>query len=193
MIDADPVEEATQPGDAATAEDAASRTAQLEHALEVAREVFRRIPLPFEHLEGRQEGDDLYVMLQGLSVEPDSLDGRMFESLQFLLNKSIQRHGNRRSRLHLQVEGIKARRREHLEPAAARLVEHAVSKGRVLTLGPLGDGDLRNWTFALQRHGGAQIQAMGPNESRRLRVVPPGANADNADRRPRKRRRRRRG
>lgn len=170
-----------------------ARTERAALGVSIAQQICTLMGVQAESITGSVEDDDITVAIDGLSIDPDSLDGRAFESMQFLLNKAIQRHGGRRNRLTLRVQGVRSRRRESLDKTAATLARRAAQLGRVITLGPLDANDLRSWSVALQRVGGADISPIGTPEARRLVIAPEGVDAEAGARRGRRRRRRRRG
>jgi len=169
-----------------------ARNARAALGVTIAQQICTLMGVQVESITGTVEDDDITVAIDGLSIDPESLDSRAFESMQFLLNKAIQRHGGRRNRLTLRVQGVRSRRRESLDKTAATLARRAAQLGRVITLGPLDANDLRSWSVALQRAGGADVTAIGTPEARRLVIAPEGVDAEAGARRGRRRRRRRR-
>ena len=169
-----------------------ARTERAALGVSIAQQICTLMGVQAESISGSVEDDDITVAIDGLSIDPEALDGRAFESMQFLLNKAIQRHGGRRNRLTLRVQGVRSRRRESLDKTAAILARRAAQLGRVITLGPLDPADLRGWSVALQRAGGADVTAVGTPEARRIVIAPEGVDTEAGARRGRRRRRRRR-
>lgn len=160
---------------------------------EIARKMCQLMGVTGEEIRGEVDGDAVVIAIDGDLEGVDGLDGRAWESMQFILNKAVHRSGGRRSRLHLRVDGFRSRRKEPLDKLAGALAHKAAQLGRVITLGPLDGDDLKIWSSALQRQRGTSVATIGPDEARRLVIAPEGLEADGANRGRRRRRRKRRG
>ncbi len=170
-----------------------SLQARAELAVEIARTLCDKMGLQVDDVRGEVDGDAVVVHLDGDLEAAANLDGRAWESMQFLLNKAVQKSGGRRCRLHLKVDGFRSRRAAPLDKVAGALAQKAAQLGRVITLGPLGADDLRAWGNALQRQRGTTVAAVGAQEARRLVITPEGLEADGNGRNRRRRRRKRGG
>ncbi|MEY3014641.1 MAG: hypothetical protein RIT45_3376 [Pseudomonadota bacterium] len=170
-----------------------SLQARAELATEIARTLCAKMGLEVEGVRGEVEDDTIVVYLDGELEGAANLDGRAWESMQFLLNKAVQKTGGRRCRLQLKVDGFRSRRAAPLDKVAGALAQKAAQLGRVITLGPLAADDLRAWGNALQRQRGTSVAAVGAQEARRLVITPEGLEADGNGRNRRRRRRKRGG
>ncbi|MCB9738769.1 MAG: hypothetical protein H6747_05840 [Deltaproteobacteria bacterium] len=183
-------EEQQQPEAAGAGPDSLEARAAL--GAEIASNLCQMMGLPIDAVQGSVDGDAIVVRIDGDLGDAENLDGRAWESMQFLLNKAVHRSGGRRCRLHLRVEGFRSRRRDPLDAVAMALADKAAKLQRVITLGPLDDEDLKAWSGSLQRHRGTNLGQTGSDEARRLVIAPEGHEADGGGRNRRRRRRKRR-
>ena len=151
----------------------------LEEKVEIARQVAQRL---FELLgakvpgiECRVEEDQVVVRLSDLdpALAPAG-DTRVLESMQFILNKAINRYALRRTRLSIDADGFRRRRPEGLDKVAQALAQKVAKLGKAISVGPIGQGDLRFLTAQLSRSQGIHVLATGAPDRRRL-VIAPGA------------------
>lgn len=151
----------------------------LDEKIAIAREVSTRL---FDLLGGnapaidvRAEDDQVVVGLADLDAGlcPPG-DTRVLESVQFILNKAINRFALKRTRLSVDAEGFRRRRPEGLDKVAQALAQKVLQLGKPIAIGPLGQGDLRFLTAQLGRMAGIQVQAIGIGERRRLVIQPAG-------------------
>ena len=158
----------------------------LEQKVEIARSTATRL---FELLgtkppgiECRAEEDQVIVQLSDLdpALVPTG-DTRALESLQFILNKAINRFSLDRTRLSLDTDGFRRRRPEGLDKVAAALAAKAQSLGKPIVLGPLGQGDLRFLTAQLSRTPGLAVVHHGLPERRRLVIAAQSVVAEAAE------------
>jgi spoIIIJ-associated protein len=98
----------------------------------------------------------------------------VLESLQFILNKAINRYALKRTRLSLDTEGFRRRRPEGLDKVAAALAQKVTRLNKSIAIGPIGQGDLRFLTAQLSRSPGVQVQSFGAPDKRRLVIQPAG-------------------
>jgi hypothetical protein len=182
---------------------------KLGIAGEVAGRLFALLGGKEPGIECRAEEDQVVVQLHELdqALCPPG-DTRVLESVQFILNKAINRYALKRTRLSIDAEGFRRRRPEGLDKVAQALAHKVLALGKAIAIGPLGQGDLRFLTAQLSRQAGVQVLAVGVGDKRRLviqpagMVVPPpevstepmeseeGAQEGQGDRRARRRRRR---
>jgi len=101
-------------------------------------------------------------------------DTRVLESVQFILNKAINRYALKRTRLSIDAEGFRRRRPEGLDKVAFALAQKVIHLGKAIAIGPLGQGDLRFLTAQLSRQPGVQVQLVGLGDKRRLLIQPAG-------------------
>jgi predicted RNA-binding protein Jag len=139
---------------------------------------------------------DLLVRLAADGAAALPLEERTFESLQFVLNKAIQRTAGRRWRVRLllpEQQAESALPTDELVAVATAMAAKAKAIGRSLAIGPLSGADLRLWEFGLQRSQGAQVGVVGSGDLRRLVVASEGVDLDAHAPQGRRRRRKRKG
>lgn len=142
-------------------------------AQETATRLFQLLGANQPTVECRADDDQVIVQLTDLdpALQPQG-DTRVLESLQFILNKAINRFSLDRTRLSLDADGFRRRRPEGLDKVAAALAEKSKLLGKSLAIGPLGQGDLRFLTAQLSRTPGLVLVHHGSPEQRRLVIAP---------------------
>lgn len=130
------------------------------------------------------EADDEQIVVRLQNV-PASLvpsgDTRVLESVQFMLSKAINKLALKRTRLTLDADGFRRRRPEGLDRLADALAQKALSLGKPVAIGPLGQGDLRLLASLCVKTPGVSTLAVGPHHLRRLVVQPAGQSAAGPD------------
>lgn len=142
-------------------------------AQETATRLFELLGAKMPTVECRADDDQVIVQLSDLdpALQPQG-DTRVLESMQFILNKAINRFSLDRTRLSLDTDGFRRRRPEGLDKVAVALAEKSKLLGKTLAIGPLGQGDLRFLTAQLSRMPGLAIVHHGAPERRRLVIAP---------------------
>ncbi len=107
------------------------------------------------------------------SPEGATLDGRAWESLQFLLNKAINRHAIKRTRLNMEADGFRARHSDGLDKMAASIARKVQKSGQAIAIGPVEPGELRQLASQFNRVTGVSVQTTG-DPDRKLVVISPG-------------------
>lgn len=149
----------------------------LEEKIDIARttaqQIFELLGAGVPQIEVGVEEDQIVVRLQNVSplLQPAG-DTRVLESTQFILNKAVNKLALKRTRLSLDAEGFRRRRPEGLDKVAAELVRKALQLGKAISVGPIGQGDLRFLTHQIGRSAGVVAQAVGPQERRKLLIAP---------------------
>jgi predicted RNA-binding protein Jag len=161
----------------------------LEEKVEIARtaatRIFELLGAGMPEIQVAIEDDQVVVHLQGLAPQlaPQG-DNRTLESLQFILNKAINKLALQRTRLSLDADGFRRRRPEGLERIADQLVAKALQLGKPIAIGPLHPGDLRILSQQAVRNEAIRAQPFGQHERRRLVLSPiavQGAEAEAED------------
>jgi len=144
-------------------------------ASQVAQRLFELLGAKVPGIACRIEEDQVVVHLSDLdpALAPAG-DTRVLESMQFILNKAINRYALRRTRLSIDAEGFRRRRPEGLDKVAQALAQKVLRLGKAMAVGPIGQGDLRFLTAQLGRSQGVHLLATGAPDRRRL-VIAPGA------------------
>lgn len=148
---------------------------KLEMGTAAAEEAFKLLGVEVESIEGVIKDEQISIKV-GKITKPEGLvlEGRVFESLQFILNKSVNKHASKRSRLRIEAEGFLARRVDRVDKAAHALARKVHQLRRPLTLGPLADADRKQFVSQLQRAGGVAVQAQENSHGTRLVISPSG-------------------
>ena len=153
---------------------------KLATADTVCRRLFELLGYAAPGVQVRLEEDQIVVHLD--TVDPAATqagDTRVLESVQFVLNKAVNRWAAKRTRLSLDAEGFRRRRPEGLDRVAHRLADKALRLGKSISVGPMGQGDLRYLSAQLQRTPSVVVQPFAGPDRRRL-LIQPAAPADAA-------------
>jgi len=152
----------------------------LEEKVEIARQVadrmFSLLGAQMPTIDCRVEDEQVVVRLTELDASlAQAGDTRVLESLQFILNKAINRFALKRTRLSIDAEGFRRRRPEGLDKVAAALALKVMQLGKPIAIGPIGQGDLRFLSAQLARSAGVVVQSFGTPDKRRLVIQPLGS------------------
>lgn len=101
-------------------------------------------------------------------------DGEVLASLQFIVNKMVNRFPDTRKLVVLDAEGFRGRREQTLGRLAKRLGEKAVQTGRVVRLSPMTAQDRRLIHLALRDNRKVSTRSEGSGDFRRLLIIPAG-------------------
>jgi spoIIIJ-associated protein len=119
--------------------------------------------------------DDEQILINVGAVESGDVigkDGELLSSLQFLLNKIVNRFPEGRKRIILDSAGFRDRREVDLGDLARSLGEKALSTGKVVRLSPMNAQDRRLVHMALKDHPGLKTHSEGEGHYRSLLIVP---------------------
>ncbi len=144
-----------------------------------AQRLFELLGAKIPTVECRADEDQVIVQLSDLdpALQPQG-DTRVLESMQFILNKAINRNSLDRTRLSLDTDGFRRRRPEGLDKVAQALADKSKLLGKSLAIGPLGQGDLRFLTAQLSRTPGLALVHHGAPERRLLIIAPKALQAE---------------
>jgi len=144
----------------------------LEEARELLRRILERMGIWAEVVGERRE-DCIFLELR--SQAPGLLIGRKgktLDALQYLLNRILNRDGIKRSRVLLDAEGYRSRRREEIVSFALRSAEKAKATGKEVVLVPLGPHERRIIHLSLQKDAEVKTFSEGEGYLRKVHVVP---------------------
>jgi len=144
----------------------------LEEARELLRRILERMGIWAEVVGERRE-DCIFLELR--SQAPGLLIGRKgktLDALQYLLNRILNRDGIKRSRVLLDAEGYRSRRREEIVSFALRSAEKAKATGKEVVLVPLGPHERRIIHLSLQKDAEVKTFSEGEGFLRKVHVVP---------------------
>ena len=103
------------------------------------------------------------------------LIGRKGETLgafQFMVNYIVRAQTGERTRVNIDVEGYKQRRREILESQANSIASRVISSGHSFTLEPMSPAERRIVHMALSGRSDVVTESSGDEGSRRITVLP---------------------
>ncbi|MDH7500928.1 MAG: RNA-binding cell elongation regulator Jag/EloR, partial [candidate division NC10 bacterium] len=147
-----------------------------EPPLEEAKGLLRRILEAMgiqAQVVGEQKED--CILLELRSQAPGLLIGRKgktLDALQYLLNRILKRDGIKKSRVLLDAEGYRSRRREEIVSFALRSAEKAKATGKEVVLLPLGPYERRIIHLSLKEDGEVETFSEGDGYLRKVHVVP---------------------
>lgn len=98
--------------------------------------------------------------------------GQTLEAIQYLVEKIINKHSDKRIRIQVDIEGYLDNRRAKLESLAARLSEKAKRIGKPVSIGQLNAHDRRIVHIALKDDSDVRTQSMGEGFYRKLVIFP---------------------
>jgi spoIIIJ-associated protein len=98
--------------------------------------------------------------------------GQTLEAIEYLVNRMLGRDGEVSTRVMIDVERYRERRREYLETLAHRLADKAQHTGRAVTLNPMSPRDRRIVHLALQGNAGIVTRSHGEGHYRKLLILP---------------------
>jgi len=99
--------------------------------------------------------------------------GQTLDALEYLVNRIVARsEDSSTSRLVVDVEGYRERRREYLNELARRLAEKAKQTGRSVTLNPMSPRDRRVVHVALQGDSSVATRSQGQGYYRKMLILP---------------------
>jgi len=125
-------------------------------------------------LEGALREGDIYLEIRG---DKEGIligkHGRTLESLQFLINRMVNKQLKEPVRVILDINDYRKRRADNLENMALKLGEKAKTRGYGLTIGPFNAHDRRIIHIALKEDPFIQTESLGEGEMKRIKIIPP--------------------
>ncbi len=125
-------------------------------------------------LEGDLREGDVYLEIR--SDEEGILigkHGRTLESLQFIINRMVNKRLKEPVRVILDINDYRKRRADSLRKLALRVGERAKTKGCSLIVGPFNAHDRRIIHMALKEDPSMRTESLGEGEMKRIKVIPP--------------------
>ena len=98
--------------------------------------------------------------------------GQTLDALEYVLNRMIARDEETLTRVHLDCEHYREKRRHSLEEMALRMAEQVRKRGRAVTLDPLSPRDRRTVHLALQNEPDVTTRSTGEGSYRQLQILP---------------------
>jgi predicted RNA-binding protein Jag len=135
--------------------------------------VFALMGTPDAQVQVEVQEDHVAVSVAGLEgADVRAFDGRALESLQFILNKVVNKQASKRTRTSLSISGVNRRRSEGIDRLAQAVARKVLALERPISIGPMAPADLRLLSGHLARTGGIVVQTTGTQDNRRLVVAP---------------------
>jgi spoIIIJ-associated protein len=149
--------------------------AVLEQARAVLQEIVTRIGSAAQVTVGGTAAEPVLT----IGGDPSGLligrHGQTLDALEYLVNRIILHEEGASSRITVDCEQYRVRRRQTLEEMARRLAARARSQGRPVTLDPMNPRDRRIVHLALQNDPGLTTRSTGEGYLRKLVIIPQGA------------------
>lgn len=101
-------------------------------------------------------------------------DMEVLDALEHLIDKIVNFDADNRKRIHIDVNGEKAKADLDLGQSACSLAEKAIEEKRVIKMGPLDPRSRRVVHLALREFGGVSTHSEGEGAFRRVCIVPKG-------------------
>jgi spoIIIJ-associated protein len=98
--------------------------------------------------------------------------GRTLDSLQFLINRMVNKQLKETVRVILDINDYRKRRADNLKKMAIQLGEQAKTKGHSLTIGPFNAHDRRIIHLVLKEDPSLRTESLGEGEMKRIRIIP---------------------
>ena len=98
--------------------------------------------------------------------------GRTLDSLQFLINRMVNKRLERPVRIVLDINDYRKRKAENLKKMAIRIGEKVKSKGHPLTVGPFNAHDRRLIHIALKEDPSVRTESLGEGKLKKITIIP---------------------
>ncbi len=124
-------------------------------------------------LEGEVREGDIYLEIRG---DQEGIligkHGRTLDSLQFVINRMVNKQLKEPVRVILDINDYRKRRADNLKQMALRLGEKVKTKGYGLTIGPFNAHERRIIHIALKEDPLIQTESLGEGEMKRIKILP---------------------
>ncbi len=98
--------------------------------------------------------------------------GQTLEAIQYIVERTVNKHSEKRIRLQIDVAGYLENRKMNLEQRALRLAEKVKRVGKPVTVGEMNVYDRKIVHLALKEIGDVRTQSMGNGFYRKLVIFP---------------------
>jgi len=98
--------------------------------------------------------------------------GQTLDAIQYLVEKIVNKHSQKRLRLQVDVEGYLESRKKNLEDLAFRLAQKAQKNRKPMTIGQLKPQERRVVHLALKDYPDVRTQSVGEGFIRKLMIIP---------------------
>jgi spoIIIJ-associated protein len=145
---------------------------EVDLAKQLMAELLERIGVKAE-VEGVLNEEDLDLEIKG---DQEGIligrHGRTLDSLQFLINRMVNKRLKRPVRIVLDINDYRKRKAENLRRMAIRVGEKAKERGRSLTIGPFNAHDRRLIHIALKEDPSVRTESLGEGKLKKITIVP---------------------
>ncbi len=148
--------------------------AVTERAVHMLEEVIRLMDVPANVSSRAQEESVLLEITGDSSGVLIGRRGQMLDALEYLVNRAVGREGES-TRIVVDSQNYRARRRQSLEELARRMGEQAKKKRKVVALNPMSPRDRRIVHLVLQEDPSLSTKSSGKGYYRKLIIIPQGA------------------
>jgi len=135
-------------------------------------ELLERIGVKVE-VEGILKEEDLHLEIKG---DQEGIligrHGRTLDSLQFLVNRMVNKHLETPVRIVLDINDYRKRKTENLKKMAIRIGDKVKSKGHALTIGPFNAHDRRIIHIALREDPSVRTESLGEGKLKKITIIP---------------------
>jgi spoIIIJ-associated protein len=148
----------------------------VEEGIEIARQIMMGLLEKMEmnaELKGSLMGRDIYLEVkgdqQGILI---GRHGRTLDSLQFLINRMVNKRLKEPVKVILDVNDYRKNREENLKKMAIRSGEKTKLRGFSLTIGPFNAYDRRIIHLALKEDPLLRTESLGEGDMKRVKIIP---------------------
>jgi spoIIIJ-associated protein len=123
-------------------------------------------------VEGFLEGGELYLEIK--SGQEEILigkHGRALDSLQFLINRMVNKELEEFIRVVLDINHYRKRRTDSLKIMAIRLGERVLRTNKEMIIGPFNAHDRRTIHLTLQENPALRTESIGEGELKRIKII----------------------
>ena len=148
----------------------------MEEKIEIAKQLMMGLIEKMEInpvVEGFLREGEIYLEVRG---DKEGIligkHGRTLDSLQFLINRMVNKRLKEPIRVILDINDYRKRRTDSLQKMALQLGERAKTRGHDLTIGPFNAHDRRIIHMALKEDPLLKTESLGEGEMKRIQIIP---------------------
>ncbi|HVM98121.1 MAG TPA: RNA-binding cell elongation regulator Jag/EloR, partial [Candidatus Acidoferrales bacterium] len=160
---------------AATSELSAADREIAERARASLIEIVKHVGIDADVEIRSEEGQILLVLTGDTSGMLIGRRGQMLDALEYILNRIALKDHSEATRITIDSENYRARRRDSLEQTAHRMADQAKKRRKAVTLNPMSPRDRRIIHLALQNDPELTTKSSGEGYYRKLVIIPKGA------------------
>jgi spoIIIJ-associated protein len=145
---------------------------EVEVAKQLMSGLLERLGVEAE-VEGILEEGDLHLSIkadqEGILI---GRHGRTLDSLQFLINRMVNKRLERPVRIVLDINDYRKRKTENLTKMAIRMGEKVKTKGSPISIGPFNAHDRRLIHIALKEDSSVRTESIGEGKLKKVTIIP---------------------